>query len=84
MLLREKIIGKTERRELLPFIYGAAVTYINGIIWFVLAYILKNNGNLESNLNNYNNFAYKYVAMAFVLAVAEPVIEKVIKLMKKQ
>jgi CRISPR/Cas system-associated protein Cas5 (RAMP superfamily) len=85
ILLREKLVEKTERKEMLPFMYGAAVTYINGVMWFVLAYVIKNNTSVESKINEYNDFAFKYIVMSVVLAVAEPLVEKLgKKLLKKK
>lgn len=63
------MIGKKE-----SWIYKYIVKYIiniftvNIIIMFCLNYIFKSQGNLVYKLNNYNDFAFKYMVLALLVA----------------
>lgn len=77
--MRKKILNKYES------IYESIVNYIfcllalNFLVMLILCYGFNSKDNLFFKLNQYNNFAIKYVLLSTLFAILEPNIEKVIR-----
>lgn len=77
--IREKVFKSHENAYKSISLYVLYTFILNGIMILVLYFIFDNYGRLFFKLNHYPNFAFKYFALAMVLALAEPVAEKLIK-----
>lgn len=58
---------KEFRKQLVEYLFN--ILLVNMFSIFVLNYIFKNRGNLVYNLNNYSDFAFKYMVLALLFSV---------------
>lgn len=61
------------------FDYVSAVIFVNLLIYIVVVYGFKNNGNLYSQINRLGSFAIKYLALGLLLSCFIPFAEKFLK-----
>ncbi len=79
VLIRNKLFPKQTKFYHKIIQYLGCVIAINGLILLLLLAFFTNGGHLIYNLNHQTIFAVKYIALALTFAIAEPFIEKKLK-----
>lgn len=77
--IRGKIIKKTNSKYKIFLDYVVSLLLINFSMLAILSYGFHNDNNLFYKLNQYNNFAVKYIFCSVLLAVIEPYAEMFIR-----
>lgn len=74
--IREKVIKKEESVYARVFHYALSVLFLNFVMILILCYGFDSRDNFFHKLNQYNEFALKYMLLSSILAVAEPYAEQ--------
>lgn len=77
--LRERIVKKQENFYIGVVEYVFSVLALNSVMLFIVCYGFGSRDNLFQKLNQYNNFAVKFIFCSVFLSVAEPYVEKLIR-----
>lgn len=75
IIIRNKIFGFTVSYKKGIILYFFYVIALNWVMDLILFYGFQNSGNIISKLNEYGDFACKYILLAMVIAVTMPTIE---------
>lgn len=80
-LIREKLLsGKSEKNRYRKIAeYLMSVFAVNYVVFLIMILTKSNLENLIANLNGYVLFAWKYMTIACIFAVAEPWVEKYVR-----
>lgn len=77
--IREKIVQKEETALGRMLHYAISLLAHNFVMMLILCYGFDSRDNLFGKLNQYNEFALKYMSLSMVLAVAEPFAERFVR-----
>lgn len=79
MGIRNKIFGFTTNYKKNIILYVFSVIILNWVMNLILFYGFQNSGHIILKLNEYRDFACKYVLLASMIAVITPIMEYVIR-----